>query len=92
MLSSVSIKNKNKSEVSLVFMWTACWEEVMKCLTEPFYQSNVSSILVTWDVGAMSFKDIQLTQKANCEIMIDMEHYMHEQQQIEVSESDKAKF
>ena len=45
----------------------------------------------TWDVGAMSFKDRQLKQKANCEIMIDMEHHMHEQQQIEVSESDKAK-
>ena len=39
----------------------------------------------------MRFKERQLLQMANCEIMIDMEHYKHELQQIEVSGSDKAK-
>ena len=38
----------------------------------------------------MRFKERQLLQMANCEIKIDMEHYKHELQQIEVSESDKA--
>ena len=43
-----------------------------------------------WDVGAMRFKVRQLTQMANYEIMIEMQHYKHELQQIEVSKSDKA--
>ena len=30
-----------------------------------------------WDVGAMRFKERQLKQMANYEIMIDMEHYKH---------------
>ena len=38
----------------------------------------------------MRFKEIQLTQMANYEILIDMEQYKHELQQIEVSQSDKA--
>ena len=43
------------------------------------------------DVGAMRFKERQLTQMANYEIMIDTEHHKHELQQIEVSKSDKTK-
>ena len=39
----------------------------------------------------MRFKARQLTQMANYEILIDMEHYKHERQQIEVSKPDKAK-
>ena len=44
-----------------------------------------------WDVGAMRFRERELTQMANLEIMIDMKHYKHELQQIEVSKSDKLK-
>ena len=40
-----SLSHKNKSEVSLVFMWTTCWEEVMKYLMQPSQMSIVSSIL-----------------------------------------------
>ena len=44
-----------------------------------------------WDVGAMRFKERQLAQIPNFEIMIDMEHYKHDLQQIvPVSKSDKA--
>ena len=43
------------------------------------------------DVGAMRFTGRQLTQMANYDIVIDMEHYKHELQQIEISKSDKAK-
>ena len=32
----------------------------------------------SWDVAATSFKGRQLTQLANCEIIIDTEHYKHE--------------
>ena len=42
-----------------------------------------------WDVGAMRFKAGQLTQMADGEIMIDMEHNKHELQPIEVSKSDE---
>ena len=44
-----------------------------------------------WDGGAMRVKERQLTQMANYEIMMHMEHCMHGLLQIEVSKSDKAK-
>ena len=78
-----SVLVKQKSELSLVFMWLICWEEVMKCKREFDFGA--------WDVGAMRFKGRELTQMANYEIMIDMEHCKHDLQQIEVSKSDNAK-
>ena len=45
-----------------------------------------------WDVGAMRFKERQLTQMANYEIMMDMERYKHDLSQIEVHQKDKIKF
>ena len=47
-------------------------------------------MLVFGDVGAMRFKARQLTQMTNYEFMIDLEHYKHERQQIEVSKPDNA--
>ena len=44
-----------------------------------------------WGVGVMRLKGRQLTQMAKKEIMVDVEHYKHELQHIEVSKSDKAK-
>ena len=44
-----------------------------------------------WDVGAKRFKAAQLKQMANHEIMVDMEHYKHQLQEIEVSKSDEIK-
>ena len=76
-----------------MFMWTICWGEVIE---EVFDRTNNPEVKRefdrgAWDVGAMRFKGRQLTQMANCEIMVDMEHYKHELQQIEVSKTDKAK-
>ena len=45
-----------------------------------------------WDVGVPRFRGRQLTQMANCEIVIAMEHHKHELQQIEVSKSHRATF
>ena len=39
--------------------------------------------LGAWDVGAMRFRGSELTRMANDEIVIDMEHYEHELQQID---------
>ena len=47
--------------------------------------------LGAWDVGAIRLKWRQLTQMANRQIIVDMEHYKHELQQIAVSKPDKAK-
>ena len=45
--------------------------------------------LIDWDVGAVRFTQRQLTQMANYEIMVDMEHYKHELWKTEVSKECK---
>ena len=44
-----------------------------------------------WDVGNFRFKDRQISQMPNGEIVLDMEQYKHELEQIEVSKADITK-
>ena len=44
-----------------------------------------------WDVGNFWFKGRQISQMPNGEIVLDMEQYKHELEQIEVSKADKTK-
>ena len=85
----VLIRQNKVREVWPEFMWTTCWEEVMKRLAEPFWEVQREFDSGAWDVGAMGFKERQLTHMANNDI--GMEHYKHELHQIEVAKSDKLK-
>ena len=69
---------KQKIRCHWCFMWTTCWEEMTNCLIEPFVKVKREFDFGARDVEATRFKRRQLTQMANCEIMIDMEHYQHE--------------
>ena len=42
-----------------------------------------------WDVGNFRFKGRQISQMPNGEIVLDMEQYKHELEQIEVSKADR---
>ena len=44
-----------------------------------------------WEVGNFRFKDRQISEMPNGEIVCDMDQYQHELEQIEVSKADKTK-
>ena len=44
-----------------------------------------------WDVGNFRFKGRQISQMPNGEIVLDMEQYKHELEQVEVSKADRTK-
>ena len=44
-----------------------------------------------WDVGNFRFKGRQISQMPNGEIVLDVEQYKHELEQVDVSQADKTK-
>ena len=45
----------------------------------------------SWDIGNFRFKGRQISQIPNGEIVFDMEQFIHELEQMEVSKADKTK-
>ena len=76
-VGSVSSPSPNKTgfDALLEFLWMTCSEEEVFDTT---LEVKRDSHFGAWCVGTMRFKERQVTQMTNYEIMVDVEHCKHE--------------